>query len=36
MLLYCIERGHEDGIRENVLLCETMGMTCEQLIDGVV
>lgn len=36
LLHYCIERGHEDGIRENVLLCKAMGMTREQLIDGVV
>ncbi len=36
LLHYAIERGHEEGIRENVLLCKAMGVTREQVIDGVV
>ena len=35
MLHHCIERGQEDGIRENMLLGKAMGLTSEQLIDGM-
>lgn len=35
LLHYNIERGHEDGIRENVLLGKAMGLTREQLIDAI-
>ena len=34
LLHYNIERGHAEGIRENVLLGRAMGMSKEQLIDG--
>lgn len=34
MLHYNLERGHGDGIRENVLLCKAFGMSREQIIDG--
>ncbi len=36
MLHYNLERGHGDGIRENVLLCKAFGMSREQIIDGFV
>lgn len=35
MLHYNIERGHTDGVRENVLLGKAMGLSREQLIDGL-
>lgn len=35
MLHHRIERGQADGIRENLLLCKAMGLTREQMIDGI-
>jgi len=34
-LHYNIARGHEGGIRENVLLCKALGVSREQVIDGI-